>query len=80
MFDPIWLTVDEADRATQEEWKLSSGFLEGFKDPFQRKSEISRRGRLVFDGAFIFHWHSSSTPRTFEPGSYVHQWHELLNA
>jgi hypothetical protein len=78
-FDPIWLTVDEADRTTQNEWKLSSGFLQGFKDPFIRQSEISRRGRTVFDGAFTFHWHSSSTPQIVERGSYVHQWHAFLS-
>jgi WD repeat and SOF domain-containing protein 1 len=79
LFDPIWLAVDDGDKSTKEKWKLSSGFLQGFKDPSRQKSEISRRGRTVFDGAFTFHWHSSSTPKMYEHGSYLHQWSEFLN-
>ncbi|CAF4957224.1 unnamed protein product [Rotaria sp. Silwood1] len=79
-FDPIWLAVDEVDQSSRQEWKLSSGFLVAFKDPLRQQSEISRRGRSVFDGAFIFHWHASSTPKIFEPGSYLHQWSEFLNS
>jgi len=78
-FDPIWLAVDGGDPKTSQEWKLNAGTLEGFKDPFLNRSEISRRGRTVFDGAFTFHWHSSSTIPIFELGSYVHQWSQFLD-
>jgi hypothetical protein len=78
-FDPIWLTVDQGDPRTQQEWKLNEGYLQGFKDPFLKQNELSRRGRTVFDGAFTFHWHSSGTIAMFELGSYVHQWSQFLD-
>ncbi|CAF1191126.1 unnamed protein product, partial [Rotaria sordida] len=78
-FDPIWFAVDGGDQSSRQEWKLSSGSVIAFKDPLQQRSEISRRGRTVLDGAFTYHWHASSTSNIFEPGSYLHQWGEFLN-
>ncbi len=77
-FDPIWLAVDGGDPKAQEEWKIVKGTLEGFKDPSLKLSEVSRRGRHVFDGAFTFHWHSSSTSSISEVGSYLQQWSQFL--
>lgn len=80
LFDPIWLPIDGGDPSTQKAWKFERGDLNGFKNPFLENSEISRRGRAVFTGAFAFHWHSSSATTTFERGSYMQQWDEFLNA
>lgn len=80
VFDPIWLAIDGGDARTQEVWQFKKGSLDGFKDTFLSHSEISRRGRTLFNGAFTFHWHSSSTTATFERGSYIQQWDEFLNA
>jgi hypothetical protein len=79
LFDPIWLAVDGGDPIGAQEWKINGGTLEGFKDPFLKRSELARRGRTVFDGAFTFHWHSSSTIAMFEHGSYAHQWSQFLD-
>jgi WD repeat and SOF domain-containing protein 1 len=77
-FDPIWLAVDGGDPKAQQEWKIKKGTLEGFKDPSLKLSEISRRGLHVFDGAFTFHYHSSSTIPMPEVGSYLYQWNQFL--
>lgn len=78
-FDPMWLATDGVDQLTRREWILGGDSIAAFRDPLLKKSEISRRGRHIFDGTFVFHWHSSSTSRAFEPGSYLHQWSQLLN-
>ena len=78
-FDSIWFPIDRQDPQTQREWKVEPNGSDGFKDPFRTTSEISRRGRHVFDGAFTFHWHSSSGLATFQPNSYFHQWRTFLD-
>ena len=79
-FDTIWPAVDGTDRQTQREWKVEPRGFDGFKDPFRTTSEISRRGRHVFEGAFTFHWHSSSGLSAFQTNSYFHEWRTFLEA
>ncbi|CAF3375090.1 unnamed protein product [Rotaria socialis] len=78
-FDPVWLTVDGGDPETNKQWKLSEGLFEGFKDSFIQRSKISHQGLTAFDGAFTFHWHSSSSGVMYEPGSYVDQWKQFFD-
>ncbi len=79
-FDPLWLVADKADPKTKQLWNIPDNPVETFKIVFNKKNELSQKGRTAFDGAFAFHWHSLHRAGMLEQGSYLYQWNEFLKS
>ena len=79
LFDPIWLAIDNADSTARAAWQLDLKTSKRLADPFVEDSRISTLGRSAFEGAFAYHWHSTSVPGMYEHGSYLDQWNAFYD-
>ncbi|CAF1132414.1 unnamed protein product [Adineta ricciae] len=79
-FDPLWLVADNIDNKTVIAWKLSNNTRHTFESVIHKESYLSQQGRTVLNGAFSFHWHTLHVTGQIQPGSYLSQWNEYLQA